>query len=254
MQALLPALQSRYLTGDWQDNLPFHHLSWDLRDLVNDPSLKPLLARMETKVQIFDQLRQALRLAPVTARQGLNHAGEAVEAPTLRRRVRAFVKQVRTRPKDAATPALVKMLAQIKKYSPKLFAAPLRVMTPQGPRPLQPARTNNILEQYFRGFKRNCRHKTGDQAVGRTLRTMLADTPLVSNLRHPEYRKILLAGQPDLAARFAQIDPAAVREELVKAKHNPEKVPRSVKRFVAQLATSIPIKNWFLNLKSNRIS
>ena len=146
------------------------------------------------------------------------------------------------------------MLAQIKKYEPKLLAAPLVVETPHGPQSIQPQRTNNMMERRFRDLKRGCRRKTGNQALGRTLRTMLADTPLVGNLRNPEYLKILLQGQPDLEARFAQIEPTTVREELRKAQQNPEKVPATVKRFVAQLPTSTPVKVLFEKLQSNRIS
>jgi len=216
--------------------------------------LKATLAQLETKSKVFDQLRQIMRLAPVAGRQGLNHEGARLHLPTLRKRVQAFAKQVRARPDYATTPAFSKMLAQIKKYGPKLWAAPLVVKTPQGSRSIQPQRTNNIMERLFRAFKRGCRQKTGDQALGRTLRTMLADTPLVSNLRNPGYVKILLQGQPDLESLFAQIEPATVREELQKAEQTPEKVPRSVKRFIAQLSTSTPLKKLFENLKSNRIS
>ena len=82
---------------------------------------------------------------------------------------------------------------------------------------------------------------------------MLADTTLVHNLQNPEYLKILLDGQSSLEALFAQIDPAAVREELQKAQQNPEKVPRALKRFIASLPSPDPVKYLVQNLKSNRI-
>jgi hypothetical protein len=145
------------------------------------------------------------------------------------------------------------MLEQIEHYGPKLFAAPLVVSTSQGPRTIQPQRTNNLMERFFRDFKRQCRHKSGGQSLGRTLRTMLADTTLVHNLQNPEYLKILLDGQSSLEALFAQIDPAAVREELQKAQQNPEKVPRALKRFIASLPSPDPVKYLVQNLKSNRI-
>ena len=146
------------------------------------------------------------------------------------------------------------MLEQIEHYGPKLFAAPLVVSTPQGTRTIQPQRTNNLMERFFRDFKRRCRHKTGCQALGPTLRTMLADTPLVHNLQNSEYLKILLDGQPTLEAFFAQIDTAAVREELKKAQQDPERVPRVLKRFIASLPSSIPIKRFLQNLQPNRVS
>ncbi len=172
---------------------------------------------------------------------------------TLQQEVQAFTEQVRARPDYARTPALQKMLQQIEHYGPKLFAAPLVVFTPQGPRTIQPQRTNNLMERFFRDFKRQCRHKTGGQSLGRTLRTMLADTTLVHNFQNPEYLKILLDGQPSLEALFAQIEPATVRKELKKAQQNPEKVPRALKRFIADLPSLDPIKNFVQNLKSNRI-
>ena len=110
------------------------------------------------------------------------------------------------------------------------------------------------MERFFRDFKRDGCRKSGVQALGRTLRPMLADTPRVKNLRNPEDCKILLNGQPSLEALFAQIDPTTVRKELQHAQQHPEKVPRALKRFIAGLSSPIPIKYFVENLKSNRIS
>jgi hypothetical protein len=83
---------------------------------------------------------------------------------------------------------------------------------------------------------------------------MLADTTLVSNLRNPQYVTIHLDGLPTLEAPFAQIEPASVQEELQKAQQNPEKLPRALKRFIGNLTSPGPTKNFVHNLKSNRIS
>jgi hypothetical protein len=174
-----------------------------------------------------------------------NHPGEPVEMKTLQRQVQTFVAHVRTGPNYAATPALQGMIEQIEHYGPKLFADPLTVSTPQGPRTIQPQRTNNVMERLFRDLK---------HSLGRSLRTMLPDTPLVKNLQNPEYLKILLDGQPSLAALFAQIDPANVREELVKAQHSPEYVPRALQRFIANLPNPNPIKNFIKITLPNRLS
>jgi hypothetical protein len=209
---------------------------------------------METKIQLFEQLRHIMRIAPAHPCQGLNHAGEVVDMKDLEQQVHQFAAQVRARSDFASTPAFQKMIEQIEHYGPKLFAAPLVVATPQGPKTIQPQRTNNIMERFFRDLKRDGRRKTGAQALGRTLRTMLADTPLVKNLQNPEYLKIILNGQSNLEALFAQIEPAAARQELRHAQQNPEKTPRALRRFIASLATPTPIKNFIENLRSNRIS
>lgn len=253
VSAHLPGLIAVGRSQDWRRNLPFYHLNLDLKDLVNDRPLGKTLNRLENHAQLFDQLRQALHVAPVSGHKGLNHDGEPIEMKTLQREVQAFTEHVRARADYASTPVFHKMLEQIEHYGPKLFAAPLVVSTSQGPRTIQPQRTNNLMERFFRDFKRQCRHKSGGQSLGRTLRTMLADTTLVHNLQNPEYLKILLDGQSSLEALFAQIDPAAVREELQKAQQNPEKVPRALKRFIASLPSPDPVKYLVQNLKSNRI-
>ena len=254
VSAQLQSLIALCPTEDWRRNLPFHHLRQDLQDLVHDRPLGRTLNLLETHSPLFDQLRQAPHIAPVTGRQGLNHDGELVEMNTLQREVQSWTDHVRARPDYSTTPALQKMIEQIQRYGPKLFAAPLVVSTPHGARTIQPQRTNNLMERFFRDFKRRCRHKTGCQALGRTLRTMLADTTLVHNLQNPEHLKILLDGQPTLEALFAQIDPATVREELEKAQQNPERIPRVLKRFIGTLPSPALIKNFIQHLKSNRIS
>jgi hypothetical protein len=97
------------------------------------------------------------------------------------------------------------MAKQIDKYGDKLFADPIEVMTPQGKTSIYPQRTNNILEQFFRGVRRRHRRKTGNNSMHRVLQTMLADTPLVKNLDNPEYMETLLDGKENLVELFAEL-------------------------------------------------
>ena len=71
---------------------------------------------------------------------------------------------------------------------------------------IHPQRTNNILEQFFRGVRRAHRRKTGDNSMNRALQTMLADTPLVRNLDNQRYLNILLGGKATLEELFADLD------------------------------------------------
>jgi bacterioferritin (cytochrome b1) len=80
---------------------------------------------------------------------------------------------------------------------------------------------------------------------------MLPDTTLVSNLQNRQYLDILLDGQPNLEALFAQIAPATVREELQKAQQNPERVPRALKKFIDTLTSPDSVKHLLKNQKSN---
>ena len=61
--------------------------------------------------------------------------------------------------------------------------AAIRIALPEGIQYIQPQRTNNIPERFFRGIKRWGRKKSGMSSLSKLLRTTLADTPLVQNLK-----------------------------------------------------------------------
>ncbi|MFW6142628.1 MAG: hypothetical protein ACOC39_00155, partial [Desulfovermiculus sp.] len=99
-----------------------------------------------------------------------------------------------------------KVVNQIEKYDEKLFADPIEVKTPTGKTLISPQRTNNIIEQFFRGFRRTQRRKTGNNSLRQMLYTMLPETPLIKNLNNPEYMEILLGGKSNLEELFADLD------------------------------------------------
>jgi len=88
----------------------------------------------------------------------------------------------------------------------KLFADPIKVDTPNGQVMIYPQRTNNILEQFFRGIRRGYRRKTGNNTMRQLLQTIVADTPLVKNLDNKRYMKFLLDGKDNLEQLFAELE------------------------------------------------
>jgi len=124
------------------------------------------------------------------------------------------------------------MIEQIDKYWKKLFADPITIDGPNGKIQIQPQRTNNIMEQYFRDLKRDNRRKTGNNSSSRMLQNMLAQTPLARNLKNPEYLKILLDGKTSLEELFAEIEITRLRQEFQKAQQHPEKIPAKIKRII----------------------
>ena len=118
------------------------------------------------------------------------------------------------------------LIAQIDKYWDKLFADPIEVETSSGKKTIQPQRTNNILERLFRNFKQWYRRKSGCGTMGKTLRAMVDNTPLVRNLKNEEYMKVILGGDNTLEEAFANIDSAIIRKEMEEAKQYPDKIPQ----------------------------
>jgi len=228
----LEQIQDIHLRGQWTDNKPLLRLSCELRDFCADQGLQRMLGALEVKIQVFDRLRNAMRIAEVGGVAGLNSGSESTALGPIEKAVGKFRQQITSRSDYDSSPGWQGMIAQIDKYQEKLFADPITVPTPHGPLVIQPQRTNNIMERFFRDFRRGARRRTGQNSISRFLQSMIADTLLVRNLENPGYLKILLDGRATLEERFAQIDIKTLREELQRAQESPEKVPSPIRKLI----------------------
>ena len=229
IHAVLETLQPKQLRGQWQDNIPYFKACHDLKNIMKNKRLWNAVEQIEKKIIVFEKLRKAMRIAPASGRAGLNDEGRKGHIRTIEKRVKKFRVWLTGRKNYSQDPAARKMIEQIDKYWEKLFADPITIQTPAGPVLIQPQRTNNILEQFFRSLKRAHRRRTGNASSRRMLRTILAETPLVRNLENPAYMKILLNGRASLEAVFAEIDVDTFRAAFREARNLPEKIPAKLK-------------------------
>jgi len=212
----LPGFKDQFISGDWRDNKPVYDLVRLLAKAADDRQLRRAVDELRWRTALFDQLRVAMRIAPKDGVAGLNSGDDPVAIPAIRRAVTRFRAKLDTDPKLRGDRLSRCMAAQIDAYAAKLFADPIAVQTPNGPVLIQPQRTNNIMERVFRDLSRGHRRKTGTGAMNRTMRAMLADTPLVRNLDNPAYMNILLDGKEKLEQVFAQISPDELREQTAR--------------------------------------
>ena len=226
-------LQTLQLRGEWEDNKPYFKIYVDLKKIIKDRTLWKTVAAIEEKITVFEKLRAAMRIAPKSGRHGLNDEGHKGNIRTIEKGVKKFRAWLTRRKDYPQNPAAQKMIEQIDKYWEKLFADPITVQTPSGPILIQPQRTNNILEQFFRFLKRANRRRTGNASSSRMLRTILAETPLVRNLENPLYMQILLDGKTSLEEVFAETEIATLREAFRQAQDAPEKIPSELKPLIA---------------------
>jgi len=233
LNAHIERIKDIHLRGQWRDNAPYFKIHIALEPIMKDPALWKAVTALEAKITVFEKLRRAMRIALPAGTHGLNDEGGTGNIRTIEKRVTAFRVWL-TRHKDySQNRAAEKMIEQIDKYWKKLFADPITVQTPAGPILIQPQRTNNILEQFFRNLKRTHRRRTGNVSSGRMLRTILAETPLVRNLENPHYMKILLNGKPSLEAVFAEIEIDTLRKAFRDAQNDPERIPATLKPIIA---------------------
>ena len=198
-----------------------------LTRVVDDPQLKKAALQMKKKVKTFLKLRQALSIAVPGSKKGLNDDGLEADINSIEEKVKIFRKEIMADKEDYKT-----MIKQIDKYWDKLFADPITVKTSTGQHTIQPQRTNNILERFFREFKRRNRKRSGTISLNKTLKSILADTPLVKNLDNPDYMEILLDGCNTLEERFAKVDSCIVAEKLKAEQKKYKKFSSEMKKII----------------------
>jgi len=233
LNAQIEKIKDLHLRGQWRDNRPYFKLHFALQPILNDKTLWKAVTALETKITVFEKLRKAMRIALPTGPHGLNDEGGSANIRTIEKRVTAFRAWLSRRKDYPQDRAAQKMIEQIDKYWEKLFADPITVQTPSGPILIQPQRTNNLLEQFFRSLKRTHRRRTGNAASGRMLRTILAETPLVRNLENPHYMTLLLNGRSSLEEVFAEIEIDTLRQAFRDAQLDPERIPAKLKPIIA---------------------
>ena len=228
-------------------NKPFYKLFRPLNMVIKDQVLSKTVSQMEEKVKVFDKLRKALCIALPEGKKGLNDDGEETDIRTIEEKVKAFREEITTDKQLSKKDDYKKMIKQIDKYWEKLFADPMQVDTPNGPVVIQPQRTNNILERFFRDLKRRNRKKSGTGSMNKTLKTILADTPLVRNLENEDYLRIILDGCNSLEERFEKIESRLVLEELKRTQKNSEKISPELKKIIKEPNLPQKIIEIFMN-------
>ncbi|MCP4624327.1 MAG: transposase [bacterium] len=203
-----------------------------LEKVITDDRLVRARANLETKIEVFDRLRAAMRIAPFDGHDGLKDDGGDADLKTIETEVTKFRQWLIS--DDSRKKTYSKMIEQIDKYWEKLFAAPLVLDTATGQTMIYPQRTNNILERFFRGEKRLGRKRTGTKSLNKMLKAILSDTPLIRNLENAEYFQIILNGCSSLEERFSLIEAKQVREKLKEEKCSQERIAPDIKRIIKQ--------------------
>ena len=241
LNSRLHELNEIKLHGDWKENRIYGKICHDLLKVLNDPTLKKASVKVEEKVIVFNKLRKAMRITLPENKRGLNDNGDLSNIKTIEKEVKKFRDRLCKDKKYSENKDYQKMVEQINKYWKKLFADPIIVETKIGKIVIQPQRTNNILEQFFRKLMRIFRKRNGFNAMEKIIKTMLSDTPFVMNLENKDYMNILLGGKETLEERFAEIDAKKVREELEKSRNEESVISPKIKKIIRmpELPTSI---------------
>ena len=209
-------------------------LADDLSPLINDMECLEAYQIFSEKEKVFDKLRQALSIALPTTANGLNDNGEDVEIKTIENRVKEFKEWFIQEEYQHKNNDYQKLIGQIENYWKKLFSDPIQLTSSEGDSFIQPQRTNNIIEQFFRGIRRAHRRTTGNNSMCKKLQSMFADTLLVKTLTNPDYMKVILDENMSLEEKFAEIDYKQVIAHTKDAGNDENKMPRKIKKMIRE--------------------
>ena len=206
----------------------------DLQPIIEDRVLQSDISSFYQKKEVFDELRDAMRIAMPEGKEGLNDDGKDANIPTIKKNVTKFYKKLLKHSEYAEDGHYGKMAAQMKKYWKKLFADPIQVNTNSVRKTIYPNRTNNSMERLFRSLNRDHRRQTGENSMHRYLDAMLGDTPLVKNLDNLTYMEIILNGSSTLEERFSRIDVKLIRSEMENSKDEVGRIPPGLREIYNQ--------------------
>lgn len=213
-----------------------------LQVVHSDAVLAGLAESLDQNAVIFDEMRRIMRIAEPGASGGLPRPDADIDPSAVKAEFSTFKAELNIANMAAPRIEITKLLEQIDRHWDGLFRKPLCVTAADGVvRIIQPQRTNNIMEHFFRDIGRNERRRTGLDMSTRRLNAMLPDTPLACNLKNPAYLDLLLDGCDSLEQRFSRIDPEAVRDSLQAARANGKVFakPRMACKILRRLATPL---------------
>lgn len=178
--------------------------------------------KLERGWQAFCELRDILRLSDAELPRGDMRYLSTRDFPEMEMarlrdieiRTMAYREEIRERIADSTSNASFPetiILNYLDRYAYHLFGHPAR-FDEDGKIIAVVERTNNVAEHFFGADKQKLRRRLGRANLGRDLEDQPAQAILASNLRHPDYVRLLSGSLENLPTVFAKLDQDEYRE------------------------------------------
>jgi hypothetical protein len=171
-----------------------------------------IAAGLRTRRALFHELRDALRLGPKPAHLTPSGTDQGSDLEQIRDAVNRLTHSLQRR-RPARGPArdtrrgIDIVLEHLDRHGHHLWGHTIPI--PAGKTRLV-ARTNNILEGFFRNLKHDERRRSGRRTLTQDLEHLPPAAALARNLTRPDYVQILCGSLTDLPAAFAGLDAAGL--------------------------------------------
>ena len=213
----------RKQSGDAGGRRELLRLAQILDPVLRDNAFAEVSTGLARRADLFERLRQSLRLHPdgKSARAMiLSPARAAAELQDVRRAVERLERDLHRRrpergPAQDAREAIDIVLDHLERHGGSLWGHAITLPKEVGGGIRLVDRTNNALESFFRRMKQGERRRSGRKVLTYDFEQLPAGAALVSNLTRPDYVEILCGSLDRLPEAFAEIDAAQRDEELV---------------------------------------
>jgi hypothetical protein len=170
--------------------------------------------RLRSRARLFDELRDVLRLAAgppedETA-EGLDTMHEALDALVVSLRAR----RPERGPAQDTREAIDLIIEHIDRHGESLWGHAIRLPESIGGGVRLVERTNNRIENLFKGTKHDERQRSGRKNLTQDLEHFPAEALLVRNLKCPDYVSIVCGSLDRLDEAFAELDQDDREREL----------------------------------------
>ena len=184
-----------------------------LGPVLCDRAFPQVAAKLSRQAELFERLRQALRLHPDGKARAtiLSPARAAAELQDVRQAVKRLERDLRglrpqRGPAQDARHAIDIVLDHLGRHGRSLWGHVIGLPKAAGGGVRLVDRTNNALESFFRRMKQGERRRSGRKVLTHDFEQLPAGAALVANLARPDYVEILCGSLDRLPEAFAELD------------------------------------------------
>lgn len=213
---------------DKQVHRALKRLARFLEPVVCEKVFKEVAVRLRKRTELFDELRDALRLTPkpggrntTSAQQPSLDLEEAMaELTNVQAAVENLVASLGERrpergPAQDMREAIDTILEHIDTHGESLWGHVVCLPTPDGHLVIRIVdRTNNVLESQFGALKQRERRRSGRKTLTQDFERLPAAAALTSNLTRSDYVELLCGSLDALPQAFAELDAARRHKAL----------------------------------------
>jgi hypothetical protein len=187
--------------------------------VASEVPFKQIAKRLRSRSELFDELRDALRLSPKRSanseetgyRKAASSGQSATELSDIREKVgnlESSLKESRPKrgPAEDTRSAIDLILLHFENHGEYLWGHVIDLPSSIGGGIRLVDRTNNILEGFFRAMKQQERRRSGRKILTQDFEQLQPEAALVYNLRSADYVSIVCGSIERLPEAFAQLD------------------------------------------------